>query len=166
MDIDSCVLLIAGPTLLSPYKANKLVQKHYGVQQETYEVYKNRSHMFYDDKQTSCSCPNNSRYKEDGVTPVATITQLPLYKQLATFFNTSDSRQQLLYRANWKTLRSNQCYRDIFDGRNYQKNKHLFENEFDLALALYVDGFSPQKRGSVTMVTFMAVILNLPPDVR
>ncbi|OBZ81140.1 hypothetical protein A0J61_10811 [Choanephora cucurbitarum] len=157
---------IAGPPLLSPYKTNKLVQKHYGVQKDTYDVCENRSHMFYDNKQTGCSCPNNSRYEENGVTPVATITQLPLYKQLATFFNTADRRQQLLYCANWKTSRSNRSYRDIFDGRNYQKNKHLFTSKFDLALALYIDGFFPQKRGSVTMVTFMAVILNLSPDVR
>ena len=139
--LNSSVFTIAGPPLLSSYKTNKLVQEHYGVQKDIYDVCENRSHMFYDNKQTGCSCPNNSRYKEDGVTPVATITQLPLYKQLATFFNTADNRQQLLYRANWKTSRRNQSYRDIFDGRNYQKNKHLFTNEFDLALALYINEF-------------------------
>lgn len=159
-------IFVAGQPLLSPYRTNKLVQKHYGVKTETYQVCPTRAHMFYNANQDTCTCQKNDceQDSEPGIKP--TTTQIPLYRQLATFFNTSNSREQLLYRAKWSQPRNASVYRDIFDGKTYQRHKHLFENEFDLALALYIDGFSPQKRGSVTMVTFMAVILNLPPDVR
>lgn len=135
----------------------------------------------------------NNRHKSDGTTPVESMMQLPLYKQLASFFDTEGSRKKLLYRVNRTPHEqygrkrcdsmfhgletSNNSRRgvtsalgcgvaDVFDGSIYQKYKRLFVNDYDLALALYIDGFSPQKRGGITMVTFMAVILNLPPDIR
>lgn len=126
-----------------------------------------RHHLFYHESQLECSCSgNNKRFKEDGVTPVNTTTQIPLYQQLATFLNNKDSREQLLYRAKTEETRQLNVYRDVFDGDVYQSHKHLFRSDYDMAIALYIDGFNPTKRGSTSMVTFMAVILNLPPDIR
>ena len=72
----------------------------------------------------------------------------------------------MLYRVKTEETRESGVYRDVFDGDVYQNHKHLFKNNYDMALALYIDGFIPTKRGSTSMVTFMAVILNLPPDIR
>lgn len=124
--------------------------------------------MFYKEDQQACECKktNNQRYKEDGITPVATTTQLPLSKQIATYFNNKKDRDNLLYRVKREADNRTGNYEDISDGAIYRKYKHLFKNDHDLALALYIDGFNPQKRGATSMVTFMAVILNLPPDIR
>ena len=160
-------LPLGDPRLLPPYMSNKLIKKSYDVQSETYHVCKDRSHMFYKDEQIECSCEaNDKRFKEDGVTPVDTIDQIPLYRQLASFFNGQESRNKLLYRTKMEQTAVDGGYKDIFDGDLYKRHKHLFQNEHDLALALYTDGFVPHARGSTTMVTFMAVILNLPPDIR
>lgn len=147
--------------------ANKLVQKEYSIEPEEYHVCQKSSHMFYKPNKRFCTCTesNNRRYQDDGVTPVAITSQIPLDKQLASYFLTDKSREMLLYRANRES--SNEGHlADIFDGAVYKKHKSLFRNDLDLALALYIDGFNPQKRGSTSMVTFMAVILNLPPDIR
>ena len=80
-----------------------------------------RHHLFYHESQLECSCSgNNKRFKEDGVTPVNTTTQIPLYQQLATFLNNKDSREQLLYRAKTEETRQLNVYRDVFDGDVYQ----------------------------------------------
>lgn len=123
--------------------------------------------MFYKPDMHFCTCTeaNNRRYQNDGVTPVGTTVQIPLYKQLASYFASEKSRELLRYRSKRGSPRDDQM-KDIFDGAIYQKNKSLFRNELDLALALYIDGFNPQKRGCTSMVTFMAVVLNLPPDIR
>lgn len=171
------------------------MDEQFPVNDKKYHVCKSRNHLFYHENLKKCSCPdgNNDRFQNDGVTPVETMSQLPLYKQLATYFDTEGSRNNLLYRINRlpnqqhgyhssDTIFTGQVdsdrlrlgiestlgrgVADVFDGSLYQKYKHLFTSDYDLALALYIDGFSPQKRGAITMVTCMAVILNLPPDIR
>lgn len=160
-------IYLAGRKLLSPYMTNKLVQKEYSIEPETYHVCEKRSHMFYKHSKRFCNCieSNNRRYQADNVTPVATTSQIPLHKQLASYFGNKKSREMLLYRSKRESPPDGQL-KDIFDGAVYKKHKFLFRNDLDLALALYIDGFNPQKRGSTSMVTFMAVILNLPPDIR
>lgn len=125
--------------------------------------------MFYKHDKHFCTCtdPKNRRYQSDGATPVGTTLQIPFYKQLASYFASKKSRDLLLYRSKRESSPRDGQMKDIFDGAIYQKNKSLFRNELDLALALYIDGINPQKKGSTSMVTFMAVILNnLPPDIR
>jgi hypothetical protein len=153
--------------LLSPYHVNKLLMGGSKIKfDETYHVCEKSNHLFYDENQEACSCTdsNPNRFSSDLVTPVATSSQIPLYKKLATYFATEKSRQSLLYRSKREEIPG--LYRDVFDGSRYKRFKYLFENDYDIALALYIDGFNPQKRGSTHMVTFMAVILNLPPDIR
>ena len=58
---------------------------------------------------------------------------------------------------------------DIFDGSVFAEFEHLFSNEFDVALALYVDGFTPFRYGwtlSISMTIVHLVVLNLPKDQR
>ncbi|KAI7847415.1 hypothetical protein BDC45DRAFT_575879 [Circinella umbellata] len=58
-------------------------------------------------------------------------------------------------------------YSDIFDGQQFKQHEHLFPSKFDTAYALYVDGFSPFRRGlngAVSMKIVHIIILNLPPS--
>ncbi|KAG2210466.1 hypothetical protein INT47_002408 [Mucor saturninus] len=42
----------------------------------------------------------------------------------------------------------------------------LFQNEYDIALGICVDGFAPFKRNGKSMTLIMGIICNLPPDIR
>ena len=50
---------------------------------------------------------------------------------------------------------------DIFDGAAFQEEqKHLFDGPHDIALALFVDSFSPFKRSKISLTIVHFIVLN------
>ena len=89
----------------------------------------------------------------------------PLHQQIAMLFKCNERRRQLLYRTN--RAESHEELQDIFDGNAYKGLKTiLYQNPYDIAIGLCVDGFAPFKRNGRSMTLIMAVIYNFPPEIR
>lgn len=91
---------------------------------------------------------------------------MPLGPQLASLLANEETRKSLLYRSQCTPGNDGEMS-DIFHGEVYQRMKNdLFREPADIAMALYVDGFTPFKRASVTLTIVHMICLNLPPEER
>ena len=117
------------------------------------------------DEATQCKC-GAARYRDAARTiPATTMAYLPLKDQLITILAYPETRDALC------SLRERDYQEhmmvDLFDGQLFHgRQKNLFINEYDIALALYVDGFKPFKRTRISLTIVHLVVLNLPPEIR
>jgi hypothetical protein len=89
---------------------------------------------------------------------------LPLKDQLGLLLYNQTTRDDLLYRS---TYAPNDSYDSIFSGSHYQSIKdQLFENEYDIAIGIYIDGFKPQFKSSHSLTMVNVVIYNYHPLIR
>lgn len=95
--------------------------------------------------------------------PAATMSYLPLSAQLSTYFVKKETRERLLYRHQYVPTEG---FVDVFDGDIYKANRHLFTNEYNVAISLSIDGFVPCNSPGVSLTVVHATILNLPPEER
>lgn len=92
------------------------------------------------------------------------INMLPLTGQLGLLLSDASTRRDLLYRANHSP---DDSYDSIFSGSQYQSQKHrLFTNPYDLAIGLYVDGFTSPKKPSHKLTMVHVVVYNYHPLIR
>ncbi|KAG2207613.1 hypothetical protein INT45_010948, partial [Circinella minor] len=92
------------------------------------------------------------------------------FGQLATILADPGSRARL--ERDWKStdqtiLAKNDCasMSDIFDGAAFQEEqKHLFDGPHNIALALFVDSFSPFKRSKISLTIVHFIVLNYHPS--
>ena len=90
---------------------------------------------------------------------------MPLAGQLATVI-ANDSRREKLLTFSDRESKENGVIRDFFDGSAYQDQKALFSRELDLAIAIYIDGFVPFRKGTSNMTIYNIILLNLPATER
>lgn len=134
-----------------------------------YDICKNGCKMFkvdnVDDK--ICEYCSENRYENDDIQePVATMKLLSIGDYISNMLAKEDTRQMFRYRSTRNTEVN--TYQDIFDGDVYKDlvNKGFFDNELDVALALFVDGFTTQRKGKRTMTVIHCIILNVDPSSR
>ncbi|KAG2208192.1 hypothetical protein INT45_010943, partial [Circinella minor] len=155
------------PPLLSYFRSRNALRSSYPVQPKEFHVCQ-RGCMLHKDDDTSkfCNHCKEPKYREDGVTPVATMKYLPLKEQLTLFLNESNTRDLLHYLSTRQTL-SNDLMTDIFDGGVYKDLKETrFKKDLDLSISLFTDDFQTFKRGTHSMTLVHVVIHNLPPNIR
>jgi hypothetical protein len=110
-----------------------------------------------------CNHCSRPRYNDERK-PYRTIKYLPLAHQLALLLNDKKTRQDLTYRSNYQ---ASDQHDDILSGTHYQSLKNdLFANEFDIAIGLYVDGFSAASKPSMSLTMVNVVIFNYHPSIR
>lgn len=162
----------------SGFRTKNLFNRSCLLELERYDVCQNGHHMFYDPNQSNCSCQsNNNRFQDNQRTPFSTVSQIPLYKQLASYF--LDEGFSDLLKSRFESVRDairkrqaagssyNLCIgEDFFDGEIFWRHKSLYDAPEVLFLELYIDAFVPKKRSSSSMATFMATIINLPIEIR
>jgi hypothetical protein len=85
-------------------------------------------------------------------------------EQLGLLLYNKGTRQDLRYRFIYDTTDS---YDDIFGGSYYQglMDQH-FTNEYDIAVGLYTDGFTPSSKSSSSLTMVHLVIYNYHPSIR
>jgi hypothetical protein len=89
---------------------------------------------------------------------------LPLSQQLALLLYNKKTREDLSYRSDFQL--SNE-YDDILSGSHYQSLKdELFASEYDIAVGLFVDGFSASSKPGMTLTMVNVVVYNYHPNIR
>jgi hypothetical protein len=118
---------------------------------------------FNNNEQSQCPTCDEPVYSNDK--PRRTINMLPLSTQLGLLLFNTETRKDLLYRANY--THNENFYDSIFSGSHYQAQKHqLFESPYDIAIGLYVDGFKPPAKPSTSLTMVHIVIYNYHPSIR
>jgi hypothetical protein len=132
-----------------------------------YAVCKNGCKLFNDTQNITrrYRCPTcNIHVYNTSLQPRRTMNMLPLTQQLMLLVYKANTRQDLLYRANYLP---DDSYDSIFSGSLYQAQKHrLFRNIYDIAIGLYVDGFTAPNKSSHSLTMINVVVYNYRPSIR
>ncbi|PHZ07181.1 uncharacterized protein RHIMIDRAFT_242948, partial [Rhizopus microsporus ATCC 52813] len=152
-----------------PETTDNLMRSTLPIKAYNYDVCKNGCKMFEVEnaEDTSCEYCGERRYEdEDLKEPVASMKLLSVGDYVSNMLAKEDTRQMFKYRSTRDTEIN--VYKDIFDGDVYKDlvNKGFFDGELDVALALFVDGFTTQHKGKRTMTIIHCVILNVDPSSR
>ena len=113
------------------------------------------------DSATHCPKCGHQRFDDNGK-PLRTHKQLEVAPQLAS----------LLKNQSFIDLVSNEKYNWIlkqFPGDYVEASineKNMFTSKYEIAVALFVDGFRPHEFGKKSLTIVMLQILNLPPSQR
>ena len=90
---------------------------------------------------------------------------MPLAQQLAALI-ASDSKRERLMKLSNRESEEPGVQEDFFDGDVYKNRRSLFKGDLDIAISLFIDGFTPFRKGKTSMTIFNIIILNLPPKER
>ncbi|OAD74554.1 hypothetical protein PHYBLDRAFT_67527 [Phycomyces blakesleeanus NRRL 1555(-)] len=153
----------------TPYYASELLKLFLSIKKKKYDICHKGYMLFNEANITACSNCSEPRYKEDSddqghankLVPVMTMVQLLLDSQLCFALINKITKAEMQY---YHLHRPSQygTVSNVFDGQAYQRMKHLFSAENDIAISLSVDGFASHNiPGSVTIVH--TTILNLLP---
>ena len=146
--------------LFSPQKCESRMDKLFDLQETKYRVCPNGCRLFPQGSTDPCLC-EAVQFRPNG-TPIKTMPYFPLAKQLSAFV-ADDNTRDLLLQTGQQTEEG--IMTDIFDGSVYQACKQeLFPTDMDIALSLFIDGFSAFKGSNNSKMTILhVVILSLPP---
>ncbi|KAG2223175.1 hypothetical protein INT45_011521 [Circinella minor] len=151
--------------LYSPAKSEARLECMFNNVKETkYRICPKHCRLFPMNSTDPCKC-NASQFKQNG-NPIETMSYFPLSRQLEMFIADTDIRESIYEKINYEAEPG--MLTDIFDGSIYQKLKPtLFPNQLptniDLAVSLFVDGFTPFKGGNSHLTIVHLVFLSLPP---
>lgn len=120
-----------------------------------------------DENDDTCNYCGENRYESEiSLQPVSSMKMISIGDYLSNMLCNEEARNMFLYRSNREA--KNNVYQDIFDGDIYKslKKQNLFNNNSDIALALFVDGFTTQRKGKRTMTIIHCIIFNVDPSSR
>jgi hypothetical protein len=88
-------------------------------------------------------------------------------QQVASMLAISKTRKLMRYRSQYQSEVG--LYKDYFDGETYKMHQRngLFSGEDDVALAMFVDGFTATKSSQSSKLTIIHLLnMNIPPEYR
>ena len=162
-------LSIGNQTIMMPDAVKNLLYKTSPIVGHQYDICRNGCKLFKhgdkdDDKCTFCK---QGRYMDAAKTvPVEEMKIISVGDYLAAMLAKDDVRETLRYRVDRESEAG--VYTDVFDGNVYKKHRQegKFEGDLDVAMALFVDGFTHQKKGKTTKTIVHALIYNVDPSMR
>lgn len=138
----------------------------------SYDVCVNGCKLYnLEDDQASCAYCNSERFDMTYPTkPLSTMKIMSLGDIISRLIANPDTREELKYRHQYdnRTNAQSGVIADFFDGEEYKafKNNHNFQSEYDIAIALFNDGFVTEKRGDRLFTMIHVVILSYNPQLR
>lgn len=130
-----------------------------------FDMCKNKCGVYINDEDSQCQTCMAPRYDAGGK-PFATMQYLPLASQLATMIGRVSTREKLEYRLQHETP-ADGAMMDYFDAEIWRtKQQQLFNNDYDIALLLFVDGFKVFSMSNISLTMVHAVVLNMSPSER
>lgn len=127
--------------------------------------------LFDEEDQETTECKNaqckEARYLTDGVTPRRTMKMLSVGQQVAAMLANPKTRELMKYRSEY--VSNTGIYKDYFDGEAYKEyqGQGLFSGDDDVALAMFVDGFTATKSSQSAKLTIIHLLnMNIPPEQR
>lgn len=152
-----------------PDAVDRLLKSNLPIKGHEYDICKNGCKMFkVNDRDDSiCNYCGEQRFESgDEQVPVATMKIISIGDYLSNMLANEETRTMFMYRATREE--EPDVYQDIFDGDVYKglKQQGFFDGDLDIALALFVDGFTTQRKGKRTMTIIHCLILNVDPSSR
>ena len=150
--------------LYSPAKSEACLERMFDVKETKYHICPKHCRLFPLNSVDPCKC-NALQFKQNG-NPIETMSYFPLSRQLAMFIADPYIRESIHEKVSHEADPG--ILTDIFNGSIYQSFKPtLFRNQsstnLDLAVSLFVDGFTPFKGGNSRLTIVHLVLLSLPP---
>ncbi|KAG2219222.1 hypothetical protein INT45_004582 [Circinella minor] len=158
---------LAGKPILSKHMAETKITEMYPVKPVYYDYCPNGCHLYTDYISIACLC-GLQRYKATNLPnlqAVSSMLYMPLAQQLAALI-ASDSKREHLMTLSSRESEEPGVREDFFDGDVYKTRRSLFNGDLDIAISLFIDGFTPFRKSKTNMPIFNIIILNLPPKER
>ncbi|SAL99216.1 hypothetical protein [Absidia glauca] len=165
-DYDNCNPLPADASAENPLPSLYLVKKCF---EEVSDVTFTRHHscprgcmMYCDDETTTCAyCPAARLAAPEN--PASYVDNLSIREYMAGKLHQATTRNQLLYRHQRSNDSGNAD--DILDGDVYKLlvNDGLFSSQYDIAIGLSIDGFTPLDKSSFQATMVNMTVYNLRP---
>ena len=147
--------------------AETKITEMYPVKPVYYDYCPNGCRLYMDYIYVACSC-GLQRYKTTNLPnlqAVSSMLYMPLAQQLAALIASDSKREHLMTLSNRESEESG-VQEDFFDGDVYKTQRSLFNGDLDIAISLFIDGFTPFRMSKTNMTIFNIIILNLPPKER
>ena len=162
-------LSIGNQTIMMPDAVKNLLYKTSPIVGHQYDICRNGCKLFKhgDNDDDKCTFCKQGRYMDAAKTvPVEKMKMISVGDYLAAMLAKDDVRETLRYRVDRESEAG--VYTDVFDGNVYKKHRQegKFEGDLDVAMALFVDGFTHQKKGKTTKTIVHALIYNVDPSMR
>jgi hypothetical protein len=121
--------------------------------------------MYCDDETTTCAYCPDARLTAPGK-PASYVDVLSIREYMAGKLHQATTRNQLLYRHQRSNDSGNAD--DILDGDVYKLlvNDGLFSSQYDIAIGLSIDGFTPLDKSSFQATMVNMTVYNLHPMIR
>ncbi|KAG2209048.1 hypothetical protein INT45_004550 [Circinella minor] len=155
---------LAGKPILSKHMAETKITEMYPVKPVYYDYCPNGCRLYTDYISVACSC-GLQRYKTTNLPnlqAVSSMLYMPLAQQLAALIASDSKREHLMTLSNRESEEPG-VREDFFDGDVYKTRRCLFNRDLDIAISLFIDGFTPFRKSKTNMTIFNIIILNLPP---
>lgn len=150
-----------------PETITEKLKKKTEIKTKSYQVCINGCRLYEDNDQEALECTNCKAKRNENGTPVRRMKMFSVGDVVANMLTNSKVRDLMKYRHNFDYESSMKC--DYFSGEAYQELRQQgeFQGEDDVALALFVDGFTATKSSEASHLTIVHLInLNLPPELR
>lgn len=137
------------------------------IRAKEYQVCKNGCRLYEESDQDTSDCENCNLQRFPQGEPVRTMKIFSVGDVVASMLANNKIRDLMKYRHEFVADRNMYC--DYFSGSAYQSllAEGHFSGEHDVALALFVDGFTATKSTQSAHLTIVHLInLNLPPEIR
>ncbi|KAI9247164.1 hypothetical protein BDA99DRAFT_565246 [Phascolomyces articulosus] len=138
-----------GKTILSKYKAETKITEMYPVKPVYYDYYQNGCQMYTDYVSIACPCGQH-QYKQNSsnnLQAVSTMLYMLLAEQLVALISNDTRRNNLITLAD-RESEEHGVQEDFFDGNMHKGQKSsLFKRDLDIAISLFIDGFTPFCKG-------------------
>jgi len=152
-----------------------------GITPQWYDCCVNSCVAYIDGYEDLEQCPECSqpRWISGSQRPRRMFCYIPLIPRLQKFFTNTKSRQEILYRHNYKPMANG--ISDVFDGQHYknlcntwvtvdgnQLSHKFFSDKWDIAFSTCFDSYLlyKRRRGGPSAMPILIQILNLPPEIR
>ena len=156
-------MFIEADPLSSAEASNKCIVKALPAKARSYHVCRSGCMLFTADDQRFCNHCEAPRFKDGNRRqPAATMNYLPLGELLGSMLVNEHYRD--MFRQTYNHNKESDLT-DTFDGSTFEKYEDLFQGEFDTAVGLYVDSFTPfryNKNKIVSMTIIHLTVFNLP----
>jgi hypothetical protein len=162
-----------GKRIPSGYRSLKAIKSACPVTYSSFDCCPDGCQMYADapdtEPQQQCSVCSKSRYVQSTENqPAARVNVTSISSIISSKLSNPLTRLQMQYRFRRPLSQSGSMKTDIFDGAIYRRlvNNGFFRNDDDVAIGLFIDGFSPFSESTLQGTLVNMVIYNIDPKER
>jgi hypothetical protein len=165
-------IIETNPKIIHGPQVESLMKRQTSLAAHSYDVCVNGCKLYnLEDEQTSCIYCDSERFDVDSPEKsLSTMKMMSIGDIISRLLANPDTRAELKYRHEYDNRENAEpnVIADFFDGEEYKafKNNNNFQNEHDVAVALFNDGFVTTNRGGRLFTMIHVVVLSYNPQLR